>query len=401
MHILTTLTYYRPHYSGLTIYSERLARALAENGHRITVLTSRYDQKLPPREKVDGVEIIRIQVGMRISKGVIMPTMPYWALRLVRQADVVHLHVPQLDAALIALVGRVLQKPVVLTYHCDLRLPSGFVHTVANQVSHLTNHIAAHASKVIVTNTRDYAEHSPFLYRYLSKVHVIPPPVDLSPVSETDLIAFRQKADIKTGQCIIGMAARLATEKGVEYLVEALPVVLKEHPNARVLFVGQYQDVLGEEAYALKLAPLIEKLGEHWTFLGILLPKEFSAFLHLAEVTVLPSINSTESFGMVQVESMTCGTPVIASDLPGVRQPVTMTGMGRIVPSTDADALAEALISVLNDPASFRGDPGAIAQRYSPKTIAGEYEQIFEQLVKAGGGEDNQRERTSNARICG
>jgi glycosyltransferase involved in cell wall biosynthesis len=78
-----------------------------------------------------------------------------------------------------------------------------------------------------------------------------------------------------------------------------------------------------------------------------------------------------------------------------------MTGMGRIVPSTNADALAEALISVLNAPTSFRGDPIAIAKRYSPKTIAGEYEQIFEQLVKASGEEDNKRERTSNARICG
>ena len=399
MHILTALTYYRPHYSGLTIYAERLARALADEGHRITVLTSRYDHNLPPREKIDGVEIVRLRVGTRISKGVIMPSMPYWAVKLARQADLIHLHVPQLDAAPIALIGKLCKKPVILTYHCDLQLPSGFVHSVANQASHLANHIAARTSNVIVTNTQDYAEHSPFLRGYLSKLQVIPPPVDPFPVSEEDMIAFRQKADINQEQRIIGMAARLATEKGVEYLVEALPQVLKVHPNARVLFVGQYQDVLGEEAYALKLAPLIEKLGEHWAFLGILSPSDFSAFFHVAEVTVLPSINSTESFGMVQVESMTCGTPVIATDLPGVRQPVTMTGMGRVVPATNAEALAQALISILDHPDSYRGDPVAVAQRFSPKTIAGEYEQIFEQLVKAGEKEDHGQERISNARI--
>ena len=84
MHILTALTYYRPHYSGLTIYAERLARALADDGHRITVLTSRYDNNLPPREKIDGVEVLRLQVGLRISKGVIMPSMPYWAAKVAR-----------------------------------------------------------------------------------------------------------------------------------------------------------------------------------------------------------------------------------------------------------------------------------------------------------------------------
>ena len=131
-------------------------------------------------------------------------------------------------------------------------------------------------------------------------------------------------------------------------LVQALPEVLEHHPTARVLFVGQYQDVLGEDAYARKLDPLITKLGDHWTVLGVLSPKEFAAFLHVADVTVLPSINSTESFGMVQVEAMTCGTPVVATDIPGVRQPVKLTGMGRVVPMADANSLAEAIISILD-----------------------------------------------------
>ena len=80
MRILTVLTYYRPHYSGLTIYAERLARALAQRGHHVTVLTSRYDTRLPEREVLDGVEIVRLKVGMHISKGVIMPSMPLLGL---------------------------------------------------------------------------------------------------------------------------------------------------------------------------------------------------------------------------------------------------------------------------------------------------------------------------------
>jgi glycosyltransferase involved in cell wall biosynthesis len=381
MRILTALTYYRPHYSGLTIYAERLARALAKRGHRITVLTSRYDRQLPTRETTNGMDIIRLDVGVRISKGVIMPLMPYWATRLVEQADMIHLHVPQLDAALIASISRLYNKPVVLTYHCDLHLPVGFVHSIANQASHLANHIAARASNVIVTNTMDYAENSPFLRRYLDKIRIVPPPVELPSIEESELTKFRKSANIQPGQRIIGMAARLATEKGVEYLVQALPEVLEQHPTARVLFVGQYQDVLGEDAYARKLDPLITQLGDHWTFLGVLSPKEFTAFFHVAEVTVLPSINSTESFGMVQVEAMTCGTPVVATDIPGVRQPVKLTGMGRVVPMSDANSLAEAIISILDEPAAFTGDVDAITQRFAPDTIAAEYELIFKELV--------------------
>jgi glycosyltransferase involved in cell wall biosynthesis len=380
VNILTALTYYRPHYSGLTIYAERLACALAGRGHRVKVLTSQYDPALPALESLDGVSVIRLPVGLRISKGVVMPSMAWRAWKLARQADVIHLHLPQLDAAYLAVVGRLLRKPVVVTYHCDLRLPKGAIHWVANQVSHQANELTFSLAQAIVTNTRDYAENSPFLRRYLSKLQPTYPPAEMIAVTEADRAAFRQRARVQPGQRLIGMAARLATEKGVEYLAQALPHVLEKYPTARVLFMGQYQRVFGEEAYARRLAPLIEALGEHWLFLGNLPLAEWAAFFHECELTVLPSLNSTESFGMVQIESMLCGTPVVASDLPGVRQPVTISGMGRIVPSADAAALAEAILEVLGHPESYRGDPAALAKQFAPETVAGAYEEMFEGL---------------------
>ncbi len=377
MNILTSLTYYRPHYSGLTIYAERLALALGERGHKISVLTSHYDEATPAREVRDGVEVIRLPVRLHVSKGVVMPSMVMWGWKLARRADVIHLHLPQLDASYLALFGRLLRKPVVLTYHCDLRLPEGFVHWVANQVSHTANHFAAALANAIVTNTRDYAESSNFLRPYLPKVHPIYPPAVLDPATDADISAFREKVGIQPEQRIIGIAARLATEKGVEYLAEALPKVMEKYPTARVLFAGQHQNVFGEEAYARKLAPIIQQLGDHWTFLGNQPPAERTAFFRSCEVTVLPSLNSTESFGMVQIEAMMAGAPVIASDLPGVRQPVAISGMGRIVPPADAVALAQAIIAVLDNPSAYRGDPKSVAQQFSPLTIAEQYERLF------------------------
>ena len=383
MRILITLTYYRPHYSGLTIYTERLARGLVKLGHEVTVLTSRFNTDLPEQEIQDGVRIIRSRVMMHLSKGVIMPAFPNWALKLLRDVDVVNLHLPQMDAGYVSWMARLARKPVVVTYHCDLHLPTGLVHWIANKGADLTSHLTAMAADAVVTNTRDYAENSPFLRHYLDKLHIVKTPIELPQVSRSDIAAFREKYGLLPEQRIIGMNARLATEKGVEYLIEALPEIIKRHPSARVLHVGQYQNVLGEEKYAQKLVPLIERLGAHWTFLGILSPVEQAAFFHASEVLVLPSLNSTESFGMVQVEAMTCGTPAVASDIPCVRCPVGETGMGKIVPPRDPQALAQAVSEILDQPERYTGDSEIIRQQYAPEAIARAYEFLFKELLSS------------------
>lgn len=381
MKILATLTYYRPHYSGLTIYAERIARALAERGHQVTILTSRYDQKLAGHAVQDGVEIIRPRVWFRVSKGVIMPAMPIWSWRELRKADILHVHVPQFDAAPIALLGRLLRVPIILTYHCDLKLPPGTVHHIANSVSNLANKTAAALADVIVTNTMDYAKNSKFLQNYLDKVIPILPPIQMETIQDGDICAFKTKYQIMPDQKLIGMAARLASEKGVEYLARALPEILAKYPNARVLFVGPHENVIGEEAYAQKLTPVIESLGAHWTFLGILSPTDMTAFFKACDVTVLPSINSTESYGMVQVESMYCGTPVVASDMPGVRVPIGLSGMGLIISPQDPAQLASAILKILDHPDHFEGKPETILEASTPGYAASRYEEIFNSLL--------------------
>jgi len=379
MKILVALTYYRPHISGLTIYVERAARALAARGHEVLVLTSQYDRRLPLEEVRDGVRIRRVPVLMRVSKGVIMPTIGWWATRLAHWADVLWLHLPQFDAAGIALRGRVFRKPVVLTYHCDVTLPPGWLNRVANRVVHLMDHLAARFADAIVSYTEDYARHSPYLSRYLAKVRVIPPPVEIPVPDPERVAAFRARWGLE-GQVVIGMAARLAAEKGVEYLLEALPHILAVYPNARVLFAGPYRNVLGEEAYARRLAPLFERYRDHWTFVGVLEPEEMAAFYASCDVVVLPSWNATESFGLVQVEAMLCGTPVVASDLPGVRVPTQTTGMGLTFPPRDSRALAQAILRVLAERPAFCRPREWVAQHYNTERTAAAYEALFEEL---------------------
>jgi glycosyltransferase involved in cell wall biosynthesis len=379
--VLLVLTYYHPHVSGLTIYVKRLAMALAQRGHQVTVLTSRYDRPLPTQEEIDGVHVVRAPVLMRVSKGVIMPSFPLLAWRLMRQHDVVSVHLPQFEASLLALLGRLAGRPVVLTYHCDLRLPRGWLNRLVDGVVFVSNYLAGHLAQAAVAYTQDFAQHSHFLSRFLDKVQVIPPPVVMPALDPAAVEAFRAGHNL-ADRPVIGMAARLATEKGVEVLIEAMPRLLDVYPRLKVLFAGQYEHVLGEEAYYRRLMPLIERLGpEHWEFLGVLTQEQMPAFYAACDVLVVPSLNSTESFGLVQVEAMLFGTPSIASDLPGVRQPPRMTGMGEVVPIGDSAALAEAILRIVQQPEGYTRPRRFVEDLFSLERTVAAYESLFEAVV--------------------
>jgi len=379
--VLLVLTYYHPHVSGLTIYAKRLATTLAQRGHQVTVLTSRYDQSLPAEETIDGVHVVRAPVLFRVSKGVIMPTFPFLAWRLVRQHDVVSIHLPQFEASLLGLLGRLAGRPVVLTYHCDLQLPTGWFNRVVDKVVFVSNYLAGKLAQAAVAYTQDFAQHSHFLSRFLDKVHVIPPPV-IMPIPDPEAVkTFVIQHDL-ADRPVVGMAARLATEKGVEVLIEAMPRLLEDFPRLKVLFAGQYEAVMGEEVYYHRLMPMIQALGsDHWEFLGVLTQEQMPAFYAACDVLVVPSLNSTESFGLVQVEAMLCGTPSVASNLPGVRQPPRMTGMGAVTPIGDSGALAEAIIRIIQDPGNYARPRDVIADTFSLERTVSGYESLFKELV--------------------
>jgi glycosyltransferase involved in cell wall biosynthesis len=386
MKILTVLTYYRPHTSGLTIYAERLARAFAKRGHQVTVMTMQYDPSLPREETLDGVKIIRVPVVARVSKGVIAPTFGFVATKLVLQHDVIQLHLPQFDAPGVALRGRLFGKPSVLTYHCDLLLPFGIFNRFVNAVVDFQNNMAGILSNHIVTYTQDYADNSPYLSRYASKLTPILPPVELPAPLPGAVQAFAEAHHVKERQPVIGMAARFAAEKGVEVLLDALPSILNKYPGAQVLFAGAYQNVTGEQAYSDRLMPRIREyeVAGHWTFLGNLDPVQMAAFYPNLDVLTVPSLNSTEAFGLVQIEAMMNGVPCVPSALPGVRQPVSMHNMGRIARIGDSAHLAESILQILSEPQKFKGDIEAIKKTYDPDSVAAEYERLFERLMKKG-----------------
>ena len=108
----------------------------------------------------------------------------------------------------------------------------------------------------------------------------------------------------------------------------------------------------------------------HWTFLGNLDPVQMAAFYPNLNVLTVPSLNSTEAFGLVQIEAMLNGVPCVPSALPGVCQPVTMHGMGRVSKIGDAADLAASILEVLDNPQKYKGDIESIKKSYNPDSIA-------------------------------
>ncbi|HNF93004.1 MAG TPA: glycosyltransferase family 4 protein [Anaerolineales bacterium] len=384
MKILTVLTYYRPHTSGLTIYAERLAHAFVKRGHQVTVMTTQYDPSLPREEMMDGVKVIRVPVLARVSKGVLAPTFGLVATKLAWEHDVVQMHLPQFDAPGVAFRARLFGKPAVLTYHCDIQLPQGVFNRLVNAVVNFQNHMAGILSNHIVTYTQDYADHSPYLSHYASKLTPILPPVELPDPLPGAVSAFASTHLTQERRPVIGMAARFASEKGVEVLLDAMPAILKKYPKAQVLFAGTYQYVMGEQAYSDRLMPRIHEyeVNGNWKFLGNLDPVQMAAYYPNLDVITVPSLNSTEAFGLVQIEAMMNGVPSVPSALPGVRQPVKMHGMGVVSEIGNSESLATAILEVLDHKEKYRGDLSAIKAAYNPDTVAQEYEKLFEKLMR-------------------
>jgi glycosyltransferase involved in cell wall biosynthesis len=369
MRVLVALDYYRPNVSGLSITAQDLARGLGERGHRITVLTHRHLPDLPTEEQDGPVRILRAPVLTRAGKAQISPALVSIARREIRQSDLLHLHAPLTPAVPLAWLARRHGVPILTNYHCDLRLPRGILRRVVEGIARKSQNFALDSSAVIVNSTEDYARHTPALASRLDRfMGIFPPVLDPapSPVSADEL---RARWGVH-GNPVILFVGRFAAEKGLPELIEALPAVRRAFPQAVLLLAGERHAVPGESV-GQALARLLDDPGSGVVATGFVPDAWMPALFEIGGLLALPSTNSTESFGMIQVEAMLAGLPVVASDLPGVRQPVRLTGMGEVTPPRDAAALASAILKVLRDPDAYRRPRAAVREIFSPeKTFA-------------------------------
>lgn len=325
MKALFTITYFYPYISGLSAHPQRLAEELVKNGHEITVLCMKHNKNLPDSEIRNGVRIIRAKPVARVSKGFLSVNWIKLLINNLRAVSVVTVNLPQPEGWVAAGLGKLMGKKVVAIYHCNVVVKNKIAQWIINWV----NCLAMAFSDKVVAYSEDYANHTPFLKHFRNKTEIILPPIPEIKVDQKSKKEFKNK--IGSG-IVVGLVARMAEEKGVEYLLEAIPELKKKIQKKIKIVIAGPTDPVGEKNYKMKIMKIIDKYKNDVIQLGIIPDEKMGAFYSCLDVLVLPSLNSTEAFGLVQVEAMKCGVPVVASDLPGVRIPIRMTGAGMLIP---------------------------------------------------------------------
>ena len=210
------------------------------------------------------------------------------------------------------------------------------------------------------------------------KVEVVPMGVDLKGLFTPDPHVQR-----KTDELLF--VGRLVEKKGVHFLLEAMPAVLKKHPTVRLILAGSgpMEPELRQQAQRLHLS-------ERVVFLGMVSQTQLPALYQRAALAIFPFVvaksGDQEGFGLVQVEAMGCECPVIAGDLPAIHDIITHEENGLIFPSGNAEALADTMLKLLDDPElrARLAEEGRkrVVQKFDWEIIAGKYAGVYNMLIR-------------------
>ena len=376
--ILISLLYYYPHLTGLTYYVQLIAEELARRGHQVTVLTSRYHRELPRDTVINGVRVVRLWAPIRISRGVIMPAYPWALARLLRQHDVVSIHTPMLETALVSLLAGMAGAKVIPTHHGDLVLPESLMNRLIAKIMFALYVFMARRAPSIIGPSHDYADNSYYLRPFRGKFETIYPPIHIPKPNAENAAKLRRQWGHSDGP-IIGYSGRFVQEKRPDLLIRALEVINRRYPKARIVFAGEY-DIPYENTWR-RHQPLIDKFKPQLIFLGLIKDKQALADFYAAcDVLALPS--DTECFALAQVEAMLCGAPVVMTDTPGGRVPVKVTGMGKLARPGDWRSIGETVVEVLENPDPYVKSREFIADCFSFEETVDRYEAIFRQHAR-------------------
>ena len=332
--ILQITKFFYPHFGGMEKVVRDINVGLKEDVN-MKVLTCQVKGK-GNKEIVDGIEVFRAgSIGTYFSVPISI-TFPFLLKKLSNDRDILHFHLP----FPLAVMSYLLVKPkgkIVVWWHSDILRPKylykllykTFLRRFLNKVD-----------KIIVA-TPLHIKNSDILNDFRDKCEVIPYGIDIEQFNFTNEIKEKaEKIRGEYGPKIVLFIGRLVYYKGLEYLIQAMKGV-----DAKVLIIGE-----GKLQRSLqKLAENLKIRGKVF-FLGRVKNSDILTYYRACDIFVLPSIAKTEAFGLVQLEAMACGKPIVNTNLPtGVPYVSQNELTGLTVPPKDAKALSSAINSLLND----------------------------------------------------
>jgi rhamnosyl/mannosyltransferase len=338
MRVLHLGKFYPPYKGGVETYLEGLCQCLAPTVQLQVVVAGESGRRT---ELTGGVQVVRLRTWKVVASTPLCEGM----IEAIHSwpCDIIHLHWPNPFAVLAYLVSGCPAK-LVVTYHSDV-IRQRFL---AAMFGPILRHVLRRADAIIVTSP-NFVEHSSTLRRFRHRCRVVPLGMrpDSLNVNENEVAEIRARF----GTPVVLAAGRLVYYKGLHYLIDAMKSV-----DAHLVIVGtgplreQLQAQIGREglAHRVSLVGEVERIGPYY---------------HAADVFVLASIARSEAFGIVQLEAMACGKPVVNTRLNSGVPFVSLHGAtGLTVDPANPAELASALRILLQNH-RFQSRLGAAARQ--------------------------------------
>ena len=363
---------------GVTAHVAQLARELGRSGHEVQVLAPHS----PSRESQDADLHVPLGRSVPLPSGgsIARVSLSWWLYPKVRallrkeQFDVIHLHEPM--APILPLC--------VLEFSDSVNVGTFHASYARQHLYRITHPIIKRWQQRLHGNIAV----SPAARRYVNNAfpgdyEIIPNGIDFKHFS-TDVAPMPQYQDGKINILFVG---RLEKRKGLRYLLEAYGKLKWDLPNIRLIVVGPGNP--DKESYRVMSSQNLQDVE----FVGLVSYDDLPRYYASADIFCSPATGA-ESFGIVLLEAMSAGKPVVASDIEGFRGVMTHGEQGLLVPKKDSNALAEALGMLARDPELGRklgGNGNRLAKEYRWEVVAGRVEAYYNTCLKAANGSTGTR----------
>jgi len=366
--------YFHPHLGGVESHVRDLARKLTERGHEVHVITSRFEPDIPETEEMMGFFIHRLKPVAIIARTPIVPSIRTF-LKL-EDFDIIHAHSPPpLSSYYSASAAHKKGIPFVYTYHCDMEIPVPAGKYIVSLYRLLFERKTTRWASAIICTTNSYAATSRATWD--REVDIIPNAVDATHFRpDVSGERVREKYGLK-GKTVVLFVGRLVHHKGIETLLRSADYT--EEP-VHYLIVGK-----GYEFARLKrMAEEVDR--ERFIFTGPVSAEELPEFYAASDIFVLPSISRLEAFGIVGLEAMSSGKPVILSNIPGVREVITPGVEGVEFETASAEDMGKRIMELHSD-SELRAEMGKrgrerVLRDYSWERVMKDIEALYLRVAK-------------------
>lgn len=375
LHIVCT---FPPYSSGMGISALKQAKLGKKMGYYITIITPNYNQNQDFIDSIDGIRVIRKKPLFTVGRAGLINTS-----KIVSKNDIIHIHYPFYFSILPAIfIAKIKNKKIILYWHMNPE-DNGLRGLFFKFCEKFILPIILKLSDKILVSTYDYFENGTSgktFKKFKNKIQELPFSVNsekFQPREKNLELIKKYSLENKKILLFVGGLDKGHYFKGVDILLNAFSKLNTNDYKLLIIGDGDIKENYKNLGKKLNIMPDI-------IFLDNIKNDELPIYYNLADVLILPSINKGEAFGMVQIEAMASGIPVIVSNLPGVRKVLENEVTGLIFENKNIEDLKLKIEDLFRDNEKYKqmkiNARERINKNFSEKIILEKLQNIYEDL---------------------